>query len=713
MTAAQLGTVIVNAYSNYYGASGKETLSAISTSSLPAVATALDAFATEMSAAYPSHSSQITSVRNAVEHFEYEMAIDLYDLAQRTSSASITPQLTSASNQLMTSVQAAVLRETNGELRSGAHGLSVYFPDVPSDLNLVGYRMDILLTADTHWDEFLDTYFGGATSDQYEDDDTYAQASTLTLGVPQYHAILDGGMDEDWAKFVLTSATDLVIETSGAGGDTVLAVFDETGVTTYDTYTDPSTWDTLAIDDDSGVDSFSKITGTSISPGTYYVLVWEYGMDDEIQNYQLMVFVPTQPDGYEPNNDPSSAGQILLNSSQLHSIGEGGMDVDWSYFTLSSAQNVLIETWGTSGDTRIWLYEEHGSDFSLIDADDDTGEGLFSRLAMTDLPAGTYFIDVEEYYNDEEIASYYLNLSTFSMVDSFEPNDDYLHATQITAGQEQVHSIGDGGQDEDWFQFELQAESDIHIETSGYSGDTQLFLYGSDGTSEIEWDDDSGNGYFSLLNVSGLAPGDYYFKVIAYEGYSGQEPIPQYTVVLSVEPSAPTGAPGTIGMLNVVQHKDSIALSWAQPDDNGSPITRYHIYRGMASDGSDRAKLGESTTTSYTDSSVESGKTYYYWVVAENGNGQSSMPSATAATATDTGSDGTLLLIIGGVIAAIAAAIVVFLLLARGRKTPSREAGSAGVPPGPPPPPPQVRCPICGAPDIGLQFCSNCGAKLR
>ena len=37
MSSQQLGTVIVDAYSDYYGSSGKETLSAVSTSSLASV----------------------------------------------------------------------------------------------------------------------------------------------------------------------------------------------------------------------------------------------------------------------------------------------------------------------------------------------------------------------------------------------------------------------------------------------------------------------------------------------------------------------------------------------------------------------------------------------------------------------------------------------------------------------------------------------------
>ncbi|MDD1755520.1 MAG: clostripain-related cysteine peptidase [Methanomassiliicoccales archaeon] len=789
MTSLQLGAKIVTAYSEFYGASGKETLSAISTSSLAGVATALSAFASEMSSAYPAHSAQIVSVRSTVEHFDYEMAIDLYDLAQRTKGAAITPQLTSASDQLMTSVQAAVISETSGNLRPGAHGLSLYFPDVRSDLNLVGYRSDILMTADTTWDEFLETYFQQASSDQWEPDDTYSQASQLAIGVAQYHSILEDGADVDWAKFTLASSADILIETSGVDGDTEMYLFTEADV--------PSSY--IAYDDDGGIDRFSRISQT-LPAGTYYVLVREYGQNQGIDSYQLKVSMPLSPDDYEPNDTPAQANYISVGSSQLHSIGQGGADVDWMYFTLDSVQSVLIETWGVAGDTRVWLYEESGSNLYLIDSDDDTGQGLFSRLAESDLPAGTYFINVEEYYNNDEIDAYYLNLSSYSLVDVYEPNDDYQHATDLQAGGEQMHSIGDSGQDVDWFQFELYSDSSVYVETYGPEGDTQLYLYSSDGSSQIGEDDDSGDGYFSLLLMDDLEQGQYFVRIVSYEGFFGQDPISEYGIVLYTDPSPPTaltaqmsgpavalqwaapisdgglgidhyellrapygsapstyrsvqgtsfldtnitigagysysvlavnelgtgkatapvqiqtsggvGIPGTVNWLTFDQQDGDVIISWAQPDANGSAIIGYHVFRGAEPDGTDRAEIGESTSTSYTDSSVEGGKTYYYWVVAENGNGMGIMPSSTAVTTADDGIGGISLLLIGGIVAAIAVVLVIVLLLARGRKGPARQAGQV-PPPASQPAQTPTRCPNCGAPVEGTQFCGHCGRKL-
>ena len=598
MSSQQLGTVIVDAYSDYYGSSGKETLSSVATSSLASVSSALNTFSNEMSSAYAVHSGQINAARGAVERFEYEMIVDLYDLALRVKNAGITTALGNAADQLMSSIQTSVTREAHGNLRSGAHGLSIYYPDVRSDLNLVGYRSDVLLAQDTSWDEFLETSFQGTSSDQYEPDDVYSQASQLVMGEPQYHSILDGGADVDWAKFSVPSSTDVVIETSGVSGDTELYLFNEAGV--------PSAH--IAYDDDGGIDTFSRISRT-LSSGTYYILVREYGQNREIGSYQLTVSMPLQGDIYEPDDDYAHASFILLGESQLHSIGGGGADEDWVGLDLMTTQSVRIETSGESGDTRIWLYEDVGSQLTMLDSDDDSGTELFSRLVMTDLAAGMYYIQVDEYYNDEEIPAYHLSVNALSMDDAYEEDDSYDLSNDLVPGMAQVHSIG-SADDPDWFHFSLYSDSDVSIETSGSEGDTVMYLFAANEVPDyyLESDDDSGDGYFSLLEMSSLQQGQYYVEIEAYQGTSGSDPIPEYSIVVLTDPSAPYD-------LTYISNQSFVGLGWSVPlSDGGSPIDHYQILRSMV--GGEPSAFREALGTSFVDYNVSAGESYVYAVRA-------------------------------------------------------------------------------------------------
>ncbi len=68
-----------------------------------------------------------------------------------------------------------------------------------------------------------------------------------------------------------------------------------------------------------------------------------------------------------------------------------------------------------------------------------------------------------------------------------------------------------------------------------------------------------------------------------------------------------------------------VQLSWQAPDNGGSAITNYYIYKGTSS-GSEKLYQNVGTHLSFLDTKVKSGVTYYYYLVAKNAVG-SSQPS--------------------------------------------------------------------------------------
>lgn len=121
--------------------------------------------------------------------------------------------------------------------------------------------------------------------------------------------------------------------------------------------------------------------------------------------------VSSTGDSYEPDNIYSQANWIYDGSPQNHSIVPAD-DLDWVKFSLSEESEVVIETSGSSGDTRMWLYD---SSLIQIDYDDDDGPGLFSRIdrecGVDALPAGTYYVKIDELGNNNEIQSYDITLT--------------------------------------------------------------------------------------------------------------------------------------------------------------------------------------------------------------------------------------------------------------------------------------------------------------
>lgn len=114
------------------------------------------------------------------------------------------------------------------------------------------------------------------------------------------------------------------------------------------------------------------------------------------------------PDSYEDDDDFTNAKPISPKTSQAHNILPLG---DWDYmsFTLDHESGVVLTTSGPDdkADTYLDLYD---SNQSLIISDDDSGNDLYSRITRTcdadPLPAGTYYVRVSDYGNNETIFDY-------------------------------------------------------------------------------------------------------------------------------------------------------------------------------------------------------------------------------------------------------------------------------------------------------------------
>jgi fibronectin type 3 domain-containing protein len=75
----------------------------------------------------------------------------------------------------------------------------------------------------------------------------------------------------------------------------------------------------------------------------------------------------------------------------------------------------------------------------------------------------------------------------------------------------------------------------------------------------------------------------------------------------------------------------SVHLSWTVPSDGGAPITGYNVYRGTDAGG--ETLLGSAgNATTYNDTAVSSGATYYYRVAAVNSVGEGALSNEVSPT---------------------------------------------------------------------------------
>jgi chitodextrinase len=129
------------------------------------------------------------------------------------------------------------------------------------------------------------------------------------------------------------------------------------------------------------------------------------------------------------------------------------------------------------------------------------------------------------------------------------------------------------------------------------------------------------------FNNAGLTPGTtYYYGLEAKSLNNLVSPMSNIAVVTTLAaPTAPTNLVAT------ATSPTSVKLTWS-PSTGSLPIANYHVYRGTSS--SSLNPLTVRTITSYTDTSVASGTTYYYGVQAADTSQDLSLMSAIVSVTT-------------------------------------------------------------------------------
>ena len=120
----------------------------------------------------------------------------------------------------------------------------------------------------------------------------------------------------------------------------------------------------------------------------------------------------------------------------------------------------------------------------------------------------------------------------------------------------------------------------------------------------------------------------YYYTVAAVNAVgTGPQSTEANATPKAGAPTAPLGLTASAG-------NGSVSLSWSTPASNGgSAITGYNIYRGTSPGGETTTPVGTGVTgTSFTDTGLTNGTTYYYTVAAVNSAGTSPQSNEASAT---------------------------------------------------------------------------------
>jgi len=157
ISARDLATVVVDSYGAFYGSS--VTMSAIDTTAIPALATALDTFANAVANTATNNDwTVITSARREGAYFTYDEYRDLGNFMAEIATNAPTAAIRQAAQDVAAAVDNAVFANFTDSYYNST-GIAIYLPQ-PSFIyytNYTGEHFDLL--AATAWDDFTQLLF--------------------------------------------------------------------------------------------------------------------------------------------------------------------------------------------------------------------------------------------------------------------------------------------------------------------------------------------------------------------------------------------------------------------------------------------------------------------------------------------------------------------------------------------------------------------------
>jgi len=359
----------------------------------------------------------------------------------------------------------------------------------------------------TGYDLRVSAYGTPATADNYEPDNTLAEAKPIGVGNSQPHNFHIAN-DQDWVYFDAVNGVEYTITTSHLGSrtDTVLELYNGSGTL-------------LASNDDySGL--ASRIVWTATANGRFFVKVRQYSGSVYGANtdYRLNL-TSAAPDAYEPDNTLATARPITANgAAQTHTFHVAG-DQDWVFFAALSGYSYRIETLNLAScsDTVLELYNSSGT---LLASNDDGGGGWASRIDWVAPSNANFYIKVRHYSSAAYGACTAYDVRVISSGiagDEYEPNNTLSMAKSITInGAAQRHHFHIAG-DQDWVYFDVNAANSYTMRTLnlGLCSDTVLELYSAGGLL-LAQNDDSGGSLASRIDYTAPSNARLYLKVRHY-----------------------------------------------------------------------------------------------------------------------------------------------------------------------------------------------------
>lgn len=241
MTDNQLGTTIVDRYSQSYG--NDYTQSAVDFSAgYDNLVSAVDALGGYLRGHLEDEYFNIWNAVGGSQHFYYWEYIDLYDFASRLESLTSDMMLKGRAQTVMDRVNDVVIHESHGAEWPGAHGISIYYA-LGSQFYLNAYdgsagQLDF--TADTCWDELQREYLQGNASNvaAVANGGQVVDFSEEYGGAWVADNLIDSGLS-GWSSYTTIAGNYITVELAGGVSRPIGTIYVDPGPSNSPTDIDP------------------------------------------------------------------------------------------------------------------------------------------------------------------------------------------------------------------------------------------------------------------------------------------------------------------------------------------------------------------------------------------------------------------------------------------------------------------------------------------
>ncbi|MFK0731273.1 MAG: pre-peptidase C-terminal domain-containing protein [Gloeotrichia echinulata GP01] len=344
--------------------------------------------------------------------------------------------------------------------------------------------------------------------------------------------------DSDEEYFVTTRNLSLLLDNLSADADIeVFQDFNGDGVRQDDDVLFASTESATSPD---------SISLTDIPEGNYFIRVFSKVSGGSNIDYRLSVTVPPLPvptdNAGNTVTNAKNFGIISNNVQQSDFIGQVDTD-DYYTFTLSSTSDLSVDVNDLSnGDLFAELGQDKNNDgildFDEIIAVSDEEGDASEKINYTGLAAGNYVLHLGRGSGNTD---YNLNLSATPSIIPIDKAGD-TPATAFNLGSLTTSTQSDfiGNVDPtDYYRFSLTNPSGVTLNLTGLLADVDLELSqdkNGDGlisSSEVIQLSEAVDNQDENIEITALAPGDYFVKVSQYDGDTNYN--------LSLTPTTATG----------------------------------------------------------------------------------------------------------------------------------------------------------------------------